>query len=389
MKYYILLAACCFTFISRVTGQSQVLQVSPNILLPKDSIDRTTLPASLNNFLASAQLPNEANAYVWAPEQIETFIELDEINGIEKSSKYKDDHFYKPYLSNIVHLKTGNYYIQVAYMGAADNTPMLRASFEFIAHRHNDSFQFSSMLVSNTKRWKKEKTGSLTFHYRDTINRSVARRYADLVTTFDKKLGAANKTTELYLCENSTQLQQLTGVAYKSDYNGQPGSIWVSKLGDKKLVIAGNDNAGFSHFDEHDLWHERLSMVVPRSKVNKAVDEGCAYLYGGSWGLSWKGIFKAFCEQVANNKNADWAAAKDHPIYFKTKEYNNSADYIVTALLVQKIEKTKGFAGVRELLNCGKDDYFATLEKLTGITKASYNEQVWALIRTERSKLKL
>lgn len=34
------------------------------------------------------------------------------------------------------------------------------------------------------------------------------------------------------------------------------------------------------------------------------------------------------------------------PIYFKTGNFQNSADYIVNSLLVQKIEKEKGFEGV-------------------------------------------
>ena len=60
----------------------------------------------------------------------------------------------------------------------------------------------------------------------------------------------------------------------------------------------------------------------------------------------------------------------------------------MNALLVQKIEKEKGFAGVWELLNVGpfekaNDKYYQTLEKLTGITKANYNEKVWELINKE------
>ena len=45
------------------------------------------------------------------------------------------------------------------------------------------------------------------------------------------------------------------------------------------------------------------------------------------------------------------------------------------ALIVQKLERTKGFAAVLELLTCGKyekggENYFKVLEKLTGINKS-------------------
>ena len=119
------------------------------------------------------------------------------------------------------------------------------------------------------------------------------------------------------------------------------------------------------------------------------MDEGCAYIYGGSWGLSWKEIFNAFKEQIASNKNTNWAEIKETPVSFKTKNYPNPADYIVNALLVQKIEKEKGFAGVWELLNVGpfekgNEKYYQTLEKLTGITKVNYNEKIWELINNEK-----
>jgi len=41
--------------------------------------------------------------------------------------------------------------------------------------------------------------------------------------------------------------------------------------------------------------------------------------YGGSWGLSWKEIFKAFKEQIASNKNISWAEIKETPVHFKNQ----------------------------------------------------------------------
>lgn len=80
---------------------------------------------------------------------------------------------------------------------------------------------------------------------------------------------------------------------------------------------------------------------------------------------------------------------KEKPVYFKTGEFENSADYIVNALLIQKIEKEKGFEGVWELLTIGpvengNEKYYEVLEKLTGITRATYNEQIWLLIASHQ-----
>lgn len=370
-------------------AQTRSLIINPNIVLPKDSVEGKNLTTSLNDFLVSAQKPNEENKFVFENEKIETFIQLDEINGIEKSGKYKDDYFYKPYLTNVVLLKDGNFLIQVSYIGTFENTAILRTSFEFIAHKTNNSFTFSSPLLRNTKNWKVEKAGNINFHYQNSINKEKVKEFGKYISLFDSKLKSTNKITDYYFCENLPELEKLIGVDYKSDYNGRNESVWSSSFDNRKLIVFGNNNANFDEFDPHDLFHDRLGLVIPRNKVNKPVDEGCAYLYGGSWGMSWKEIFKAFKEQIASNKSTDWAKIKEDPISFKTGKYTNPADYIVNALLVKKIEKEKGFAGVWELLNVGpfekgNEKYYQTLEKLTGITKVNYNDKIWELIKNEK-----
>lgn len=392
MKNFILLVIAfnfaIVTNYAQLTAQTNSLRITPNIILPKDSIESLALTASLEVFLNSAELPNEQNKYVFENQKIETFLLLDEIEGMGKSAKFQDDFFYKPYLTNVVSLNENNYLLQVSYIGIGESEAVLRASFEIIAHKTNSSFTFSSPLIRNTRNWKVKKAGNNVFHYQNTINENKIMAFEKLASSFDAKLNSTNKMVDYYCSENSIELQQLIGVAYKLDYNGRQESVWSSSIGDRKLIVLGNNNSSFDYFDTHDLFHDRLSLVISRREVNRAVDEGCAYLYGGSWGLSWKEIFEAFKEQIASNKNTDWAALKETPVYFKTKDYNNSADYIVNALLVQKIEKDNGFKGVWELLNVGpvekgSQKYYEKLEELTGITKENYNDKVWELINNE------
>jgi hypothetical protein len=387
MKLIYTLALLSTTFL--LNAQTDILRIGPNIVLPKDSIESKNLAISLINFLASAQKPNEENKFLFEPERLETFLLLDEFKGIEKSEKRKDNFFYKPYLTNIVPLKDSDYLVQISYIGTDEIGALLRASFEFFAHKANDVFVFSSPLLRNTKNWKLERVGNTIFHYQDKINKNKTREYNKYTSSFDLKLKSTSKLTDCYCCDNIIELEKLIGVDYKADYNGRAEAIWSSTLGDKSVIIFGNGNAHFDDFDPHDLWHDRLSLVIARSKLNRPVDEGCAYLYGGSWGLTWKDILKAFKEQTASNRNANWIEIKETPVYFKTNGFNNSADFIVNALLVQKIEKEKGFAGVWELLNVGPFEkgnakYYQTLEKLTGITKADYNDKIWELIDNEK-----
>lgn len=370
-------------------AQTNPLLINPNITVAKDSIESKALTTSLNNFLVAAQLENEENKFVFESEKVETFIQLDELKGIEKSGKYNDAFYYKPYLTNVVALKDNTFLIQVSYIGVNENVAMLRASFEFIAHKTNNAFAFSSPLVRNTKNWKVEKIGNNNFHYQNTINKDKLKEFNKLTTAFDLKLKSANKISDYYCTDNIIELEKLIGVDYKFDHNGRTESVWSAAFGDRKLIVLGNNNSSFDNFDPHDLWHDRLSLVISRSKVYKPVDEACSYLYGGSWGITWKQILKTFKEKVASNKDTNWLEVKEVPVNFgESQQTHLMTDYVVNALIIKKLEKEKGFAAVWELLNCGKwekgnEKYYQSLEKLTGITKANYNEKVWELVNSE------
>lgn len=373
------------------SAQTRALRMNPGVTLPKDTTEATALLAAMEEFLAAAQKPGAENPVVYERERLETQLLLDEMQGLEKSLKFQDDFFYRPYLTNVVPLQENEYLVQISYIGIKDGQSFLRASLECRAHRQGRAFAFSSPLLSNTRHWKTARAGNLVFHYQDVIERKKVNTYNRLVRNIDRKLKLSGRLTEYYCADNLVELQRLVGIDYKSDYNGRRSGIWSSTLGNRQVVVLGNRNASFSTFDPHDLFHDRLSLVIARSKVNKPVDEGCAYLYGGSWGLSWREIFQAFREQVASDRNVRWTEVKESPVYFQTKEFKNSADYIVNALLVKKIEKEKGFDGVWELLNVGpfekgNEKYYQTLEKLTGISKANYDQRVWELIRRERAR---
>ena len=372
-------------------AQSKKLIVNEYIGLPKDSIEAKSLINSLDNFLIDAQKPNEENKYILPSQKIETFIQLDEVNGIEKSGRFKDDFFYKPYLTNIVAIEKDKYLMKVSYIGVNEKTPILVGSFEFIAHKTNNSFLFSSPLIRNTKNWKTIKAGNNVFHYENSINIKNVKTFEKLAKTFDEKLKVpANKLSEFYLTTDFVSLQKLIGVDYKLDYNSYSSNTLNSIFGDKKLIILGSNSATFDNFDPHDLFHDRLSLVISRRKVNKPIDEGCAYLYGGSWGISWKELFSKFKSKVCTDKKFYWLANYGKFDNFgESQETHLMVEYVLNALIVQKIEKEKGFEGVWEFLNCGpyektNENYFKTLEKLTGITKNSFNDKVWELINKEK-----
>ncbi len=370
-----------------VLGQSNSLIIPSNISLPRDTVLKKQLITDLNGFLAQKEKPNKENIFVLKAYLLATSILLDEMKGMEKSLKLKVDTFYKAYLTNVLRVNDSTFKIQFAYLGVNEGVPLLRANFTILAQKKGNQFYFQSPLKQNTIAWKTQNFGNTKVYFKNKLNTAKAKECFKLTDEFDKKLKAPHLPTEFYCCDDFSEELQLMGVDYKADYNGRNYSTSTAFENDTHLVMNGTFTSDFTAFDPHDLWHSRLHNVVSVSIINKPVDEGAAFLYAGSWGLTWKQILNKFKTYAAANPNADWLA-----LYNEGKNYDEGAkfplnvDYTINAFIVQKIEKEKGFEAVMELLSCGKyqkgnENYFTALEKITGITKANFSATVWALIK--------
>jgi hypothetical protein len=383
MKIIPFLSVLLFT--TQLRSQTKVL-VSPIVKLPQDSFVRNNLASCLSNYIDLTNGDNKDNAFIAPKHSAHTYDLSDEVKGMCKSAQYKNDFFYKPYLNNVVQKDDSTYYIQISFIGIVDTMATLRASFSLIAHQSTQNqFSFSSPLSENTKYWKSQQVGGIKFYFKDKLNLKQAKSYSTYVANFDKKLGLDIQATEYYCCASATEALRLLGVDFKSTYVGRKTTTMTASS-EKFTVVVSSQRADDLSFDPHDLWHSRLYKKASRKTVNRPVDEACAYLYGGSWGISWEDILKTFKNKVAIHKNTDWQALKENPLNFvESKEQELIADYVVNALIIQKLEKEKGFGAVWELLNCGpyekgNDNYYTSLEKLTGISKANYNSAVWQLI---------
>jgi hypothetical protein len=370
---------------SSSSGQSLI--IPKDLRLPTDSVIKSQLIASINGFLDQKEKPNKENTYVLKDDLLEMSALLDEFKGIEKNTAQKDDHFYKPYLAGVTDVGDDNFLVALNYMAVADNTPLLRACFKLYAKKQGNQFYFSSPLKQSTLAWKKKKMDYITFYFKDTLHTSEAKAYLKYLDFCDKTLNVKPEPVQFYDCDNFPEAMQLLGVSYKSDYNGLRYDYFSSHENNTSLEIDGG-YTDTQRFDRHDTWHDRLHMVMDRKIINRPVDEGCAYLFGGSWGTSWEEIVAMFKKYAADHPDADWAKLyidntklrdDDKPIYIC---------YAINALIVKKIDKEKGFAPVMELLSsgprvAGDDNYFKALEKMSGISRADFNKAVSVLLRQQ------
>ncbi len=350
--------------------------------IPLDSLHRQHMIQSLNGLLIQLSGANKSNAFVQQDYLPETSDLLDEIRGMGDPLPGKKDSC-RCYLTNVNQLDSVDYLVQFAYIGLQDTTPFLRASFRLLAHRTDDRFVFSSPLRRNVIGWKVRTIGNFTFYYADyPFNESLLAAYITKAKEFDRKLNAPAYQTIFYCCRTFQEALQALGVDYKLDYNGISSENLSAFEQMTSLHVLGGD--GPAQFDHHDLWHDRLHAVVPVSTINRPIDEACAYLYGGSWGLSWGEVFRQFKTYMGNNR--DWLTAFSENKNFAKPDQNHLyVSYVITALLVKKIEQEKGFPAVLQFLRCGKyqrdnANYFQALDKVIGINRSNFNATVEQLV---------
>lgn len=388
MKIKLTFLTLFVTFRILTFGQSDKINVPTTLNLPKDTLISKLLVNSLNGFLALKEKLNNENSYVLNGDLLEMSILLDEMKGIEKDKT--SNSFYKGYLTNVTQLNSNDFLIQFSYIGISENIPIVRASFEIIGHLKDSQFYFSSPLRRNTSTWKTKKINTSTFHYKNRLNEKKVKEYLKDLAFFDNKLNAKENKIEWYGCDDLPELMKNIGVTFKLDYNGKKSGVFNAIENNTLLLVSGSDNSCFDFFDPHDLFHERARNVIPADKINPSMVCGCAYIYGGSWGISYENILNMFKEKVSSNPNSDWLNLYIEAYNFgESQEKHLLVTQMINALIIKRTEKEKGFSSVIELLYSGNfkkdsDGFFRNLERVTGINKTNFNEKVWELIRNEK-----
>jgi len=370
------------------TALLETLIVPQGIHLPKDSATRAGLIGSLEGWLGRRGQPDSTNGYMSRAELPATTVFMDELRSMDWYIRHDSSVSCKCYLGNVIMQDSVHCMVQLNYMEMRKDTPLLRACCTVLARRGDDNrWIMSSPLEQNTQNWKQRRIGNCVFHYKAVLNEKKAAAFVEQIASYDKRLNAGATSLDFYCCDNVPEAAHLVGEEYRWDYNGQNIIEFSSDYGSRTVVVSGEPNVdGFNTFDTHDWWHGRLHRVVSPAVIYRPVDEGMAYLYGGSWRIySWKDVIRLFKEYAAAHPDADWLALYKNGVdYVKTMRPLKIA-YTINALIVQRIEKAHGFAAALPLVSCGpkqKGDanYFAALKQLTGVDEAGFNAYVNELI---------
>lgn len=387
---YLYLALSLF-IVTNISAQTDYLKINEQIRLPKDIIEQKGLIDNLNAFLGSIKDNGSYKSWIQPGEEAITQILIAEMQDFVLN----DTVGFKPYLISIDPLSNKKAYsIQIAYMSLCESSqPLLKAIFEFVVHKNNNKYFFSSPLSENTKEWKTKKFEHLIFHYQNDMAESIINQYIQIIPEYDEKLGI-EKTTEYFFCDDCQDLPsllRLVGIHYKIDYNGLSWPMTDFETGERKIALYNRNMSRKEFVDPHDAFHGRANIAVPRNIQNYYMVCGCAYIYGGTWSgdwrIDWTGIQGRFKETLFKDKNTDWLK-----LYFERYNFGESKErpiiitQFINALIIQKLEREQGYSAVMKLFSSGnmyqnRDAFFKILEEVTGINEKNFNKKVGRLIK--------
>ena len=382
-KKIIFLTAILFASIM-TNAQVNYLTIDKDIRLLKDSIEGVNLIKDLNSFLLSVKENKEVERWILPEEKTETQILINEIQDFAGNDTIN----YTPYLVSLEAFSDKiSYSIQIAYI-SLDSSQPLHALFEFIAYKKEGNFLFTSPLLRNTKDWHVKTDDYLVFHYQNKNHEVAVNEYAKFIKEYDAKLGVTQKT-DFYFCEDyesMTQMMRLVGMPYKLDYNGFAWNSLAFEMEDKIVNIFSKRLSQQNSIDPHDLFHMSASSAIPSEVRNHYMVCGCAYVYCGSWRISWTEIQRMFKSRMTYDKKTDWLK-----LYFERYNFGESEErhllvtQFVNALIIEKVEKEQGFPAVMKLLSSGniynaRENFFKILEEVAGITEKNFNKKVENLI---------
>lgn len=383
---YVFLLSLIFLLSPNLSSLGSEVLITNSIRLPNDSIKVNKLITSLESFLDQKDEANTNNSFVNKDYLLETSLLLDELKGIDKSTNFNDDNFYKCYLSSVSKTTENQYTVQFSYIGVNGTIPVLRGVFTVIATSIGDEFLFHSPLSLNTSSWTRKNIGKSIVYYKPEFDISIADSYLNYASKFDNIIGINDKPTVLYCANNFNEVMKLIGVDYKLDFSGINFNSSSGVERDTTIIVNGVLASNAIQFDPHDLWHSRLRAVLAPKDTYKPVDEGCAFLFGGSWGYSWEDIKNRFHSFVKTQKDRNWLNSYvEHLDIGDEKGKALRVDYIINALIIKELYKDGDFSKVKQLLSIGRDQpnldvYFDTLDKVIGINENNFNVEIDRLI---------
>ena len=349
-------------------GQSQQLIITPQIILPHDSITKVALLNSLNIFLLDKN-GKLNDSKVVEKEHYERYKDFFDIfNNVERSKRYNDTLFFKCYLTNVVLQPDKTFKITIAYNGISPDKEVINLlNVSLIAKRaENNLYKFYCLFEENTKNWQSKKIDNITFYYKEQFDIKTATDFEKFNKWIAKKLKRQPLKFKYYNCQDIQEVYSLLGINYDLRRNGEQRSGSFDT--DNMVFISGTNSEQY----KHDLTHTYFGLLAADSLKNWSAEEGFNIYTTDYWGESSTQIFQYLREYFEKNPTASVIELFNKNI---TLKYPIPIKYPIAAVIMRKIEREYGFDKVLELILSGENDngFFIKLKEIANIDKSNFD----------------
>ena len=287
-------------------------------------------------------------------------------------------------LINLYPISAGEYFVSLACIGKDSNqVPALRAILNLVARGQDGKFTFSTPLAFLTRTWREKVVGNVTYYFPDAIVLERARLFDKKNTVIAGRLGLKPEKLEFYLSDNYQEALALLGRGYDSESSGRTRS---GSFVNPRTIFAVRHNEDFSH----DLFHYYAAQVRTAAR-NSTAEEGLAYSWGNAYWtkddggtITQRELVHALKEYLTGKGTVSLIGLFDeNPKIFNRLAKEVSVKSTLSGLICDEVEKQRGPAGVKLLLNCGSgdDNYFRCIDGLIQINRTNFDKEVMKLVK--------
>jgi len=279
-----------------------------------------------------------------------------------------EDNFYKPTVLAVLPAKRyEQYVIKISYEGVtADKQAKLSLIGTLVVRKRKGNYFIYNAIDYNTRNWNTRQVGSVSYIYPNKLNLTRAWQMDKINHELARKFETKALPITYYRCDDPEQLLKMMGFDYLPgmyiSMNGGFAQYW------NNTVLAGNNSELYVHEVVHFYtlkYFEGLTRIM---------NEGYATYIGGSGGLSLKQLGPEAKNYIDQHPQTDIVKAYTG---FERMDEGHIFTYAVSGLICKDIETRYGFGKIKELFKAhNDDDYFKTLQNITGIDRQHFADYV-------------
>lgn len=374
-----------FTF-----SQSNVL-INNHFNLIQDTLKRKTLIDVLNQFILDKSIKNEDLTIVNPDNKLETWLFLDELRKLQNSKVFSTKY---TLMYEVISAESGNKNNFTIHLNCYYEDKEIKnsvAKIKITILEINSKYLVSSAIKNNLTRWKLKTIENYSFYSEKEIDEKNLRDFIAKNNQLSLNLKENKIPTKVYCSDDIYKAYELFGIDYRRDDSPDSFFLGIDLATDnsQSAMIVATEKGTLDDFSFGSLWKARITEKYPLKNLYTPVLEGYTYINNGYPFYKWEQIWIHFKNAYSVSQKTDWLSLYGTKENFSLPSTPLYLENLINALIIKKIEKEKIFNGVLELLNCGKfdgenqDNYFKTLEKVSEITKANFNEKIDKLITNE------